>query len=219
MALSGLIGPGQIIRPRSLILIRTDPIPDLPKSAGAAARLKAAVRAIALIATDIPDPDKWKADVAMSQGHKRALEITDHPVETGFRITDHSRLLPDIVVFSGIVSDTPTTPLGALLSLQQTLFFKSRAHAEFQKFNEFFEDREPLFAATSLRVYPSMLIKEFEVTRDNESGAAIQVDVVLREVQIREEVNAKSLLDDDALFLGAGPGENGGTLALTPSSL
>lgn len=219
MALSGIVGPGQIVKPRSITLIRTDPIPDLPKSAGSAARLKAAIRAVALVATDAPDPDKWKADAALSQSHKGALDITDHPVETGFRITDHSRRLPDVIQFTGVVSDTPTTPLGAFLALEQTLFFKSRAHAEFQKFLEFFKEREPLFVATSLRVIPCMLIKEWEVTRDNESGAAIEVSVLLREIQIRDEVRAGALLDDDALFLGAGPGENGGTLALTPSGI
>lgn len=212
MALSGIVGPGQIIRPRSITLVRTDPIPNLPKSAGAAARLKAAVRAIALVATDVPDPDKWKADATTDQTHSRALEITDHPVETGFRITDHSRRLPDTLVFTGVVSDTPTTPLGAFLALEQQLQFKSRAQAQYQAFNEFFEAREPLFVATSLKVYPCMLIQSYDISRNADSGAAIEVSVQLREIQIRDEVLAGPLLDDDALDLGAGPGENGGTL-------
>jgi hypothetical protein len=38
-----------------------------------------------------------------------------------------------------------------------------------------------------------------------------------REIQIRNEVLGSSLMDDDALLLGGGPGENGGTLPMTPA--
>lgn len=216
MSLSGLIGPGALVKPRSVTIIRTDPIPDLPKGAGAAARLAAAVRAIALVATDIPDPDKWKADAATEQNHKRELSLTDHPVESGFRITDHSRRLPDVLEFTGIVSDTPTTPLGFAASQAQALAFVSRAHEALQVLDEIFEAREVVFVATSLRVYTSMILKSWNVTRTVDSGAAIEVNVLLREIQIRDEILAGPLVDDDALFLGAGPGENGGTLPLTP---
>ena len=217
MALSGLVGPGQIIRPRSITIVRTDPIPDLPKSAGAAARLAAAIRAISLVATDIPHEDKWKADAVTSQEHSKELSLTDHPVETGFRITDHSRRMPDVLVFTGIVSDTPTTLLGSAIGQAQALSFKSRSQAEYQRLIEIFKAREPVFVATSLEVYPSMILKSLVTMRDEDTGAAVGVNLMFREVQIREGTLAGALLDDDALFLGAGPGTNGGTLPLVPA--
>lgn len=218
--LSGIVGPGKLVSPKSVTLIRKDPLPNLSPTLAAKERLANVARAISLLATDLPDPDKWKADVATKQSHGGTNEYIDHPMADGSRVTDHRIKKPDTFSFTGIISDTPTGVLGLTTTpfgVVGTEFFLSRSIEEFEKFIEgFFEPGEPVFIATSLRVMPDMLIDSWQVDRDENSGAAIQISVQAHKALFVSESFGPALIDDDAIFLGAGAGENGGTQAMTP---
>ena len=144
-------GTGGIFGPTSVTIIRRDPLPNLPPGLSAGERLRRFTAAVALVSSPLPNKDKWRADVAKSQSHARKMAITRNPVERGFDSTDHARRLPDVLSFSGIISDSPFLPLGLPT-------FLNRAHDQWRKLNQFFEAREPVFVATSLRYYESMMI-------------------------------------------------------------
>ena len=197
--------PGNVIGPTSVTLVKVDPLPALPKSATAAARLARFARAVSLVSTPFPQRDKWRADVAVAQDHARTLTLTDNPVESGVVVTDHSRRDPDRLTFVGVLSETPFFPLGFP-------GFLGRAQDEYRKLQDFFEAREPLFVATSLRVYESMLITSLSTPRNADSGAGIEITVGLRELRIQAEAVGDALIDDAAAGLGGAPVVNAGTL-------
>jgi len=211
MGLGGYTGNGGILNPRSITLVQQDPLPDLPPSASAGARLASLAKAILLVQSPIPMPGKWRADVTPSQTISKSLSITKHPVETGFKISDNAIRNPVVVSFKGVISDTPI----ALLA-QTTTLFNSRALDAKTKLDEWYDARELIFVASSLGVFPDMILTKCDITRDDTSGGAIEFDLVLEELKIGSSSIANALIDDDAINLGAGPGTNAGTLPAIP---
>jgi len=216
MSLGGFSGVSNIASPTSITLVQLDPFPDLPPSAAAAARLASFIKAVALVRTDIPFPGKWRADVAVTQTHSKERTVTSHPVENGFRITDSSRRLPTVLSFTGIISDTPITGVGLIVQAVTQAVLQSRALLAKEKLDRWYDDGEPLFVATSIGNYREMLIKKYSITRDSNSGQALEFNLVLQEIQIGSRTTVASLIDDDALNLGAGVGSNAGTQAAVP---
>lgn len=47
-------------------------------------------------------------DVSVSEQHQGDVDVTDHPVEKGFNVTDHVRAKPETITIDGFVSNTPT---------------------------------------------------------------------------------------------------------------
>ncbi len=206
---------GAITGVRSITLVQLDPLPDMPPAASAGARLAARLKAIALVVSDIDLPGKWKADATPTQTHTKERTLTSHPVENGFRITDHSRKMPKILSFQGIISDTP---IGLFSSLQTSTTFQSRSLKAKAKLDDWFDDGEPLYAATSIGAYDNMILKRLSITRDVNSGDAIFFDLLLQEIRIGSSTIAEALADDAALLAGAGAVGNGGTLPMVPAA-
>ena len=205
MALGGIISG--VFGLRSITIVQTDPMPDLPPGASVALRLAARAKAVAMVATSIDLPGKWRADTVYTQTHTRKREVTSHPVENGFRISDHSRQLPVTLafLFSGLISQVSLATL------------RSRSLEAKAKLDAWFAAGEPLYCATSIGVYPSMILESYAITRDEASGGAIEFDLSLTEIRIASEVLANALVDDAALLSGAGPVTNGGTLPMAPA--
>lgn len=198
--------PTGVVGPSSVTIIKTDPLPRLPPGASAAARLARFSEAVALVSTPFPAEGKWRADVALSQTHNRAVSLTELPVEQGVNITDHSRRTPDRLSFVGLISDSPFSPLGFPP-------FVKRSLDQLRKLEEFFEAREPVFVATSVKVYDSMIITSLAIDRAPETGDALQVSLQLQEIRIQNSILADALLDEAAAQLGAGAATDAGTLA------
>ena len=104
-------------------------------------------------------------DVVISEEHTATMEIAEHPVETGAKISDHAWRMPYRVTLDSVI-DSPRTVSSwqALLDLQ--------------------EDAEPFDLVTGLKVYRDMLIKELVATRDKEHGRILKFTAELQEVII-----------------------------------
>ncbi|HEY4721880.1 MAG TPA: hypothetical protein VII92_08540, partial [Anaerolineae bacterium] len=170
-------------------------MPDLPPGASVALRLAARAKAVAMVATSIDLPGKWRADTVYTQTHTRKREVTSHPVENGFRISDHSRQLPVTLAFRGVVSDTPVDLFSGLISQVSLATLRSRSLEAKAKLDAWFAAGEPLYCATSIGVYPSMILESYAITRDEASGGAIEFDLSLTEIRIASEVLANALVD------------------------
>jgi hypothetical protein len=195
--------------PTSVTLIRRDPFPTLPVGLSAAERVRRFTSALTLLRAPQDDVDKWRADVAKSQRHSRSLTLTKFPVQKGVDVTDHSRRNPDVFEFDGVLTDSPFGKFG-----NPTPIFTNQALRKFQKLNEYFEQREPLFVATSIRVYESIIISRFESYRDEETGGAILISLGFEELRIEAESLGDALVDEEAAMLGGVPTFNGGNQAL-----
>ncbi|QQM29289.1 hypothetical protein JET14_13230 [Martelella lutilitoris] len=101
--------------------------------------------------------------VFVSEKHNTRLGITEIPVETGAKITDHAAVLPKVVTLD-IAGAAATATYNALV--------------------EFQERREPFTLVTGLRVYNDMLISDIMVDRDATFGFVLRGRVELKEIII-----------------------------------
>jgi hypothetical protein len=93
------------------------------------------------------------------------LEITQHPVQNGAAVTDHSYLKPATVQISVMFDATLqplTTTYAQLLKLQS--------------------DRIPINVITGKRAFDNMLIKSLAVTTDAQTENSLAVDLDLQQI-------------------------------------
>ena len=197
-------GPAPSIK--SITIIRQDALPDAGPAVQSALRLARFAQSVALLVTPQPTPDKFFADITTSQTHQFEWDWTDNPVENGATITDHVRRIPAVLDVEGLIVDTPLFP--------PTPFTANRAQANWQKLLSFANERNLVFVATSLRIYPNMGIMSLTVSRDVTSGGSIPVSISLKEIFISSTTTAQNKLDEAAAAAGALPITNGGTLPL-----
>lgn len=199
------VRPGGMVGPTSVTIMRTDPLPNLPTSVALAERLARFAKVVSLVTVPDPlglNPDKWRADVATAQRHSERYVATQHPVEQGVDITDHVRRLPDAFDFTGLIVDSPFIPFSPSGA---TPLQESRAQQQLQRLRDFADQRQPVFIATSTKVYESMILLFVGWVRMPDSGSSIPVTIKAQEVQIRSDVVGDKLVDEQAAELGAGP--------------
>lgn len=190
---------------KSVTIIRQDVIAAAGQAALVAARQARFLASVALLLSPTGSGDKWRADASERQSHTFEFVPTEHPVESGSIITDHVRRLPELLSFQGWITDTPYWPFVPIQA--------SRALKEFDKLLAFGQERLPVFVATSLRVYESMLIRRIMVDRDASTGGAIPVQVDLQEIRIASLPVNVPLISDSAQEAGGLPTISGGNLS------
>lgn len=145
----------------------------------------------------------FEAQVWLEENHVDELEISDHPVETGARITDHAFMRPSEVtircgwsnspqgaagpggllglaggIVSGLVQTVPG--LASLLSGND----ESGVRAVYQNLLILQASRIPFDILTGKRAYDNMLIKSLRTTTDKDTENSLVVTVVCRQVLI-----------------------------------
>lgn len=194
-ALSGLI--------RSLTILPR----GIPARAGSA---------IAIVPAGVPLGNRFKFDAVTQQQHNRSIESTSHPVEAGLDVTDHSRRNLDALNVSGVITDTPLDPTGLLGAFG---VLRQRAHEQLRQLDNFFVKREPVFVATSTRVYEAMLIKSLDWSKSVGIGNAIAVTMMLEEVRIVSPIQIPTIDDLDGLLFGGEGTVDGGTQSTSATGL
>ena len=192
---------------KSVTIIRQDVLPNACPGVQAAARQARFLQSVALLLTPLLTPDKAYADVTEAQQHTFEWDATENPIQNGSTITDHVRRLPDTFDAVCVFTDTPFFPPSPIQL--------NRAHREWTKLLSFAEAREPVFIATSLRIYPSMIIRRLSVARDATTGAVIRVAILAREIRVASSLLEVPLTDGDVAALGAAPITDGGTQTAT----
>ncbi len=117
-------------------------------------------------------------DVVISEEHVASMEIAEHPVESGAKISDHAWRMPYSVTLESVIgSDRAVSSYQALLALQ--------------------EKAEPFALVTGLKVYSNMLVKEITATRDREHSRVLKFTAELQEVIIVDTQASGSTGDTD----------------------
>lgn len=113
-------------------------------------------------------------DLAESEGHQHSMRIPEHPVEQSADVTDDiTRELSELTL-EVMITDTP---LDALIPEPD------RARRRYEDLKSLMEAGTVLRVVTGLDVYPTMVIKDLNVTRDAATGYAVRASVTLREVR------------------------------------
>jgi hypothetical protein len=104
-------------------------------------------------------------DVVISEEHTATMEIAEHPVESGAKISDHAWRAPYSVTLESVIGSGRT-----VASFQALLALQAKA--------------EPFDLVTGLKVYSNMLLKELTATRDAEHSRVLKFTAELQEVII-----------------------------------
>lgn len=109
-------------------------------------------------------------DIVIEETGTDILKITDHPVEIGASITDHSYKMPVERIMRIGCSDS--SPGG----------FEGRSAAVYAMLIDLQGSREPFDVSTGKRLYRSMLMSILSETTDHTTEHALIATVALREV-------------------------------------
>ena len=114
-------------------------------------------------------------DAALTEVHRSAVEITQHPVETGADISDHARKMPDELRIEGLITNTLMFP-GSFVSPG------SRAEDAYDALRKL--EGQLVDVITSLGEHTDMAITSIEVPRDAKWANAVRCTITLRHVRI-----------------------------------
>lgn len=137
-------------------------------------------------------------DVAKKEGHSFSNTVTDHPVEEGMNISDHSRPNPDLVTLECVISNTPLSNSAAQRILREGTFeFKvssteavqaagapTVARAAFDNLKLLRDQGALVTVATSLLLYKSVVIESLDITRDSKSTNALYFTMKLKQIRV-----------------------------------
>lgn len=113
-------------------------------------------------------------DASINETHSAASEITDHPVETGASVTDHTRALPREVSITGLVT------MSSLGDSSAPRLTPSEVFAELVRIKD---SGEPLSLVTQLASYKDMLIGSITVPRDATKGDSLEFSATLKQIK------------------------------------
>lgn len=113
-------------------------------------------------------------DATTSEIHEAPSEVTSHPVEGGEDISDHIQLLPRTIQMEVIVSATPLWEEGLPGRLDD-------AHQAILKIRR---DRKPVRVISTLEDYGDMVLTNYKVNIDSDSGEALAITLEWKQVQI-----------------------------------
>lgn len=146
-----------------------------------------------------------EVDSCLDETHQLVSTITDHPVEEGFNVTDHSRPEPDRVTLRCFVSNTPLSLEQASRSVRQgNVDFTTsaaqaarlsvsgvdgRGKATFDQLERMRVKGELLKVVTTLRTYAKsdsegMMIESLNIPRTRENYDGLEWTMMLKRVRI-----------------------------------
>ncbi len=118
-------------------------------------------------------------DCAVTEGHSFRSEISSFPTEDGSEVTDHVRVLPDMVTLEGLVSDTP---LGGDLVTRREIASDLPSVDILAELKLIREKREPVTITTSLGVYTNMVMTGLDVPRDAATGESLKFTAIFQQI-------------------------------------
>lgn len=126
-------------------------------------------------------------ETTIEEIHEDRLQVTEHPVESGASIADHSFKKPSEVVLRCGWSNASLKALFGIISgffAGGTMTKADYVSGIYSQLLNLQEAREPISITTSLRQYDNMLITGLQVQRDQKTAQVLMVTATCREVII-----------------------------------
>lgn len=142
-------------------------------------------------------------DACMEETHQLTNTVTDHPVEQGVNISDHSRPDPDIVTLHCFISNTPLSQEQQTRAVQEgSVQFQTTAQQAvaigaidgrgadaFRKLKQLRDNGTLIKVVTTLKTYggsatEGMEIQSLTITRTTKNYDGLEFVIVLKQVKI-----------------------------------
>jgi hypothetical protein len=130
------------------------------------------------VITEIP------LDARLSSSYRFGSQVTQFPVESGAKITDHVHLDPEEITLEGLVSDSPITEIPARMQLRgdnEETPSGSRTQSAYDALYTVRSKRLLLTVVTEYKVYEDMVLESFEVPRSRDQGG-LQFTATLKQI-------------------------------------
>ena len=118
-------------------------------------------------------------DNTISEEYKFSSNVTSYPVERGTVVSDHIMNMPDTIILTGLVTDTP-------LSVFATF---NRSISVFNSLIDLHERREVVTVQTGLKRYDNMAITSIDVPRTVKTGQTLTFTIELQKIVFSDLVN------------------------------
>lgn len=146
-------------------------------------------------------------NVTVEEVHNDRLEVTQHPIQTGAVVTDHSFALPATLTIHGGSSDS-------------TAGYVGYAQVVYNYFLALQATRVPFQVSTGKRLYSNMIIRDLQVTTDPKSEYALMCAINLQQLTFTDVGTSSAtsgMTQANQQFPSeTGPTENGGHQSLQP---
>jgi len=109
--------------------------------------------------------------------HESRLTITDHPVEEGANITDHSFVEPSALSMEIGMSDVCSSLVDGQFAQKPT-----RSISAYDTLKQLQSDRIPIEITTRLKVYKNMLVETITTAEDFKLAHGLRATVMFREI-------------------------------------
>lgn len=148
----------------------------------------------------------------VSETHTLANTITDHPVESGFNVSDHSRPEPEIVALDCRISNTPLNPQQRTQAIKAGEFTVQSASGDaagaigstdgyaFQQWRKLRDLRDAgsiVKVSTTLGDYDSMAIQSITLPRNARNYDAIAFSITLKRIRVVQNKLTRSVVAKD----------------------
>ena len=140
--------------------------------------------------------DSIELDASISETHSSTVDVTEHPVESGFNVSDHARPAPESIQIEAFVSNTPfsidsphagdyTSPVGITYGWQSLSRGEpDRADIAYSALRDLKDLGAIITVVTALRTYEDMIITSLTVPRDADTGNGLRFSISLKQVRV-----------------------------------
>lgn len=125
-------------------------------------------------------------DATVSERHSYTSEVTQHPIENGGFVTDHVYEAPRSVIVTGEITDSPVVFFSAINSIRNLLSENetvSRSVEAYDQLLEIYKSHDVVTLVTGLKIYTDMVMKSFDVPKDQRTGKRLQFTAEFEEVR------------------------------------
>jgi hypothetical protein len=124
-------------------------------------------------------------EATVRQVHSSRVEVTDHPIEDGSSVTDHSRVMPKRLQLDIVISNDPIIINASENAVPSVASGdpRSRAQDAYAEFERLQTKGELLTVRTFLRDYDNMILEDITAPRDAATGNVLSASLSLRELK------------------------------------
>ncbi len=134
-------------------------------------------------------------DCFISENYRFTNEVSEIPVEEGSTITDNIYNKPDEITIEGFISNVKYVSYNAITMFKGGIPDRQkRIRTAYKELLRLKQAREPIDLSTGLDVYKNMVITDFDIPRDVETGADLHFTMTFKKLPIiRSETVAISI--------------------------
>ena len=121
----------------------------------------------------------------IEESHTDALQVTEHPVESGAAITDHAYQRPaEVVIRCGWSNSSLEALAGSLISLFAGGGLSGASYVDgiYSQLQRLQQKRIPCKIVTTRRMYKNMLIVGLSLTTDQKTSESLMVTATCRQI-------------------------------------